>query len=46
MHDSQVGAIAADYTEAQGITYSTRRSARVPADVLKQAGLKQTRRTN
>ncbi len=35
--------VAADYSEAQGITYSTWRSAGVSADVLKQAGIKQTR---
>lgn len=38
-------AVAADYSERKGITYSAWREAGVPAAALKRAGIKRTRRT-
>ena len=38
-------AAAAEYSERKGITYPAWREAGVPAAVLKQAGIKRTRRT-
>ncbi len=37
---------AGEYSERKGITYSAWREAGVPAAVLKEAGIKRTRRTN
>lgn len=37
--------VAAEYSDRKGITYSAWREAGVPAAVLKQAGIKRTRRT-
>ncbi|MFA9432861.1 hypothetical protein [Egicoccus sp. AB-alg2] len=37
---------AAEYSERKGITYTAWREAGVPAAVLKQAGIRRTRRTN
>lgn len=37
--------VAAEYSERKGITYPAWREAGVPAQVLKQAGVKRTRRT-
>lgn len=37
---------ASDYSERKGITYTAWREAGVPAAVLKQAGIRRTRRTN
>jgi len=39
-------AVAARYSAQHGISYSTWREAGVPAAVLKQAGIRQTRRRN
>jgi hypothetical protein len=36
---------AADYSERKGITYTAWREAGVPANVLKEAGIRRTRRT-
>lgn len=38
--------VAAEYSERKGITYPAWREAGVPAAVLKQAGIKRTRRTS
>ncbi len=38
--------VAAEYSDAQGISYSTWREVGVSAEVLKAAGIKQTRRRN
>ncbi|MEX2628186.1 MAG: hypothetical protein WD225_14975 [Ilumatobacteraceae bacterium] len=39
-------AAAPEYSERKGITYTAWREAGVPATVLKQAGIRRTRRTN
>lgn len=44
LQDAFVDAVR-EYSERKGITYHAWREAGVPADVLKQAGVKRTRRT-
>ncbi len=45
LQDGFVDAVR-EYSERKGITYHAWREAGVPADVLKQAGIKRTRRTS